>query len=876
MTNKRCAYSLVLAFVFFLIIQNSQAEVFEFDLYTLKEPRTVTGNFFNDYDLFETCEVEIDSAAIQPNAFIDIHSDDFKRFSCTIAGNHGTYTFSYGSEIKRDYWRGTHSSSPYLYGLLFDSAGKPLRFDSPQFSTANLVGFYDTEGRENPDGTVDIVGAPFLDPKIHDTYDIPPAVLLEPTIINGVKRERGVSVRSDLLPEGAHAALVNGEFSFDEGFYDVDGNNIQGLILGRFLSFDQKLRTPQVRITQAVFQDESSKDPIKLVHERTTAIIVNRGSFSSGAVTLRIKDKDSKQEIFSTTDFKPLPNTNQVVFYCDDNLAQSYCDLHEGSAYIFEASINPGDGGFWLSEKIVEVERTDMLDIFFVELISPFCVSKDFCGMSDKQTVIEKVIDDNTFIRNVFPIRDKGLGLAKDPSKIGDSYKSSAIAFGTTSKGPIEEQLVCAKKKSIKLDRSALDRDAKLIASRQRMFPIKNPIVRKIGYVSKDYFSNFTSSNNITGVNIPIGTSSETVQFVTIGSGSNNTAHELGHSFGLPVSPNSLGIDEEYELDKNCKRITVGKPANGFNVYADISQNQQAYLNDAYNYMGAAGATDKPYWVNLESWEKTRKALQNGGKDPDVLFFSLILNKDGSFNLGEWMDMDGFPSGFGEGNYSIQTFNHSGTLLGDYTFSPSFSRHFSPFGKVEFDTAIIAVKVPYEAEVARIHLVNDEGLTLLDIDPAYKVFTDTISEISQECTVSDQELQWSKDVIQRFKTALEQKKSDVAIRIIQEETEPFLNKYKDQCTFLSQTDEFRDRLLDHMPRTIKRIEARFGSTVSLRGDLDFDGDVDRDDLNILMAHRNQPASGEDDPMDLDGDGQITGLDARKLTQLCTRPRCATE
>jgi len=28
--------------------------------------------------------------------------------------------------------------------------------------------------------------------------------------------------------------------------------------------------------------------------------------------------------------------------------------------------------------------------------------------------------------------------------------------------------------------------------------------------------------------------------------------------------------------------------------------------------------------------------------------------------------------------------------------------------------------------------------------------------------------------------------------------------------------------------------------------------------------------------DLDGDGVITGLDARKLVLLCTRPRCAVE
>jgi len=48
-----------------------------------------------------------------------------------------------------------------------------------------------------------------------------------------------------------------------------------------------------------------------------------------------------------------------------------------------------------------------------------------------------------------------------------------------------------------------------------------------------------------------------------------------------------------------------------------------------------------------------------------------------------------------------------------------------------------------------------------------------------------------------------------------------------------------------------------------------------DDLNIILSHRNEPESVCPE-CDLDGDGMITALDARKLVMLCTRPRCACE
>ncbi len=60
------------------------------------------------------------------------------------------------------------------------------------------------------------------------------------------------------------------------------------------------------------------------------------------------------------------------------------------------------------------------------------------------------------------------------------------------------------------------------------------------------------------------------------------------------------------------------------------------------------------------------------------------------------------------------------------------------------------------------------------------------------------------------------------------------------------------------------------------GDVDLDGDVDMDDLSLILAARNTLASGPNDPRDLNRDGEIDALDARILTTLCTRPRCATQ
>ena len=65
-------------------------------------------------------------------------------------------------------------------------------------------------------------------------------------------------------------------------------------------------------------------------------------------------------------------------------------------------------------------------------------------------------------------------------------------------------------------------------------------------------------------------------------------------------------------------------------------------------------------------------------------------------------------------------------------------------------------------------------------------------------------------------------------------------------------------------------------TPTVRGDLNGDGFVDQNDVNLLMTYLNRSSSGPGDARDLNGDGKIDALDIRIITTICTRPRCAIQ
>ncbi|OAI27527.1 hypothetical protein [Methylomonas koyamae] len=61
--------------------------------------------------------------------------------------------------------------------------------------------------------------------------------------------------------------------------------------------------------------------------------------------------------------------------------------------------------------------------------------------------------------------------------------------------------------------------------------------------------------------------------------------------------------------------------------------------------------------------------------------------------------------------------------------------------------------------------------------------------------------------------------------------------------------------------------------IRVLGDIDADRDVDQADIDRVLAGRGRRAA-PGDPRDIDGNGTINVLDARKLAAACTRPRCA--
>jgi hypothetical protein len=60
------------------------------------------------------------------------------------------------------------------------------------------------------------------------------------------------------------------------------------------------------------------------------------------------------------------------------------------------------------------------------------------------------------------------------------------------------------------------------------------------------------------------------------------------------------------------------------------------------------------------------------------------------------------------------------------------------------------------------------------------------------------------------------------------------------------------------------------------GDIDGDGDIDLNDVNLILAAKNTAANSSNDARDVNNDMKIDVLDSRQAALLCSRPRCAVQ
>ncbi|MCR9104195.1 MAG: hypothetical protein NXI15_02815 [Gammaproteobacteria bacterium] len=192
---------------------------FQYEVHLYKETTVDDGvaDFFTDYTYTATCNVEIEpsSGAVTPNAFFSVMATAFRRIECSVPGNDGVYDFSFGADVAvADFWRGSFNYPQTDFGLLFDSAGQPLRFDSPQvsFDAGRGFGWFDSP----EPGFFGSGPHSFMGFQVDDSLQTPLAVLLAPTQIASAVSPRGFVTASDNLPQGASAALLHGRFDFYE------------------------------------------------------------------------------------------------------------------------------------------------------------------------------------------------------------------------------------------------------------------------------------------------------------------------------------------------------------------------------------------------------------------------------------------------------------------------------------------------------------------------------------------------------------------------------------------------------------------------------------------------------------------------------------
>jgi len=216
-----------------------------------------------------------------------------------------------------------------------------------------------------------------------------------------------------------------------------------------------------------------------------------------------------------------------------------------------------------------------------------------------------------------------------------------------------------------------------------------------IGDVRKDFFRDHTwwtlQKPNTIGLTVPSITKAVLVEQGYWP----ETAHEIGHLYGLP-----LGVKEEY--DQLPYPRNIGNWASGYWV-------MQRELLETYCFMGSAPSRESfDRWIENRDYEHLLTKFKSGS-DPQVLFVGGIIFNNSTVELFPWYTMpSGTPDLTAEsrGDYYLVFLNNQGSTLGQVGFNITFT-----ILGTTYDAMGFAFAVPYFPDTHQI-LLNHESTTM--------------------------------------------------------------------------------------------------------------------------------------------------------------------
>ncbi len=466
-----------------------------------------------------------------------------------------------------------------------------------------------------------------------------------------------------------------------------------------------------------------------------------------------------------------------------------------------------------------------------------------------KNSLTNLINQSNQFLWDVFPLPNNQLpGVGIDPIGVG-------LNFSTLGQNNIQSGRVGNEQCGIITASIGWIDDLRAVDEIRE----KGGWKRAVGIVPDNYFE-YHSLPFAIGIHQPDGFS-VLAEFGTTQTFIATSAHELAHTFGV--------------VDGYLK---CGEPSGNFiteayNVRLDTLISRAVDLMDK----PTKDMSNAPLWINVENWDKMVQGLNNIAKDPEIISIGVLFEKDnGISKIYPWSIFNGFPDQVEPGPYSIDFININGQIIKGVPFQVNFKVNIDPLGEMDSQFSLISFASPFPEEAVLVNIVGPNREILASIDPDSKILNDAIIRVAGQCFTDNQERFLLDNNIAIFQQQLENNNISVSIEILNDIHNIATQIMVDNCEVNNPLKTTKEDLLSLIDNTTKRLETRIVEEQPIPGDIDNDGDVDRDDLNIILAARNTAASGPDDPRDLDGDGMITALDARKLTLLCTRTRCASE